>query len=262
MDVQEDRSLVESAAADEHSGAVGMETNAQETTIGDGFDTLGLSNGPDAFSHTEDAQQEMEQFLLSAGVEVAEGDHGDHEMNTGAGMNHEMGLAMEGDVDHIAHGAMMEGMMDLDAHEMHVDGLHHDTETHHEPATFDLHEIHQELHVATSLHDVPQESTNTPDFVAPFDASMHERETATHPSLSRTLFDANLAPSPSDRGMHPEFHLQEEPVPTGVQIVNEEVLVNDVGLSPLGEGLPSTEALEIMKQEAELLAPQVSIIRP
>jgi hypothetical protein len=70
-----------------------------------------------------------------------------------------------------------------------------------------------------------------------------------------------LAPSPSDRGLHPEFHLQEEPVPTGVQIVNEEVLVNDIGLSPLGEGLPSTAALEIMKQEADLLAPQVSLSR-
>jgi hypothetical protein len=256
MDVLEDHSPVGRTSADEHSGALGMDSNAPETTIGDGFDTLGLSGGPGAFSHTEDAQQEMEQFLLSAGVEVAE----DHGMNADTGMNHALELAMEGDVDHIAHGAMMDGMMDLDTHEMHVDGLHHDTETHHEPATFDLHEIHQELHVATSLHDVPQESANASNIVVP-SAGMQQEETATHTSLSRTLFDVNLSPSPSDRGLHPEFHLQEEPVPTGVQIVNEEVLVNDIGLSPLGEGLPSTEALEIMKQEADLLALQVSLIR-
>lgn len=257
MDIPDVSKPLQNAASDGHARDLEMEISAPDVETKDGFDTLGLSSGPDAFPHTGHDQQEMEQFLRSAGVEVTEGDH---DVNSQSGMDQGLELHMEGEADHIPHGDMMGGMLDLSTHEMHVDDLHLDMETHQEPATFDLHQIHQELNDATSFHENHEESSHASDIAIQHDAGLHA-EQATTPSLSRTLFDSNLAPSPNDRGLHPESHLQEQPVPTGVQIVNEEVLVNDIGLSPLGEGLPSAEALELMKEEADLLAQQVSITR-
>lgn len=255
MDVSDDPTSFVNVASHEHVGTLDMPHDAPDTTK-DGYDTLGLESEHATFTHTEASQQEMEQFLLSAGVEVSAGNHGEH---AHAGGNQELELDMEVEVGHDHHGAMMEGILDLASHELHGDDhLPLDLEPHQEPATFDLHQIHQELNDATSLHEHPHDIADAS--AAQPDVSVLGEEATSHPSLDRALFDSNLAPSPNDRGLPLVSHLQEEPVPTGMQIVNEEVLVNDIGLSPMGESLPSTEAVGMIKQEAELVAEQVGII--
>ncbi|GHJ85488.1 hypothetical protein NliqN6_1890 [Naganishia liquefaciens] len=253
MDVSDDPTSFENVVLHEKAGGLEVPSIVQDTGAKDGYDTLGLGEGHEPFTRTEAAQQEMEQFLLSAGVEVAEGDHGEH---THAGAQEELQLDMEvaGAPDH--HDAMMEGILDLASHELHgADHLHLDLEKHHETATFDLHQIHEELNDATTLHAIHQDTADA-TAVQP-DNSLPAEEMTNQASLNRTRFNSNMALSPKDRGLLSEEHMQEESIHTGVQIVNEEVLLNDVGLAPLGEGLPSTEAMAVVKTEPVSVEDQV-----
>lgn len=239
-----------------------MEERPLDPLTKDAYDTLEIADMHDSVAPAADSQHDMAEdvtsFLRSAGVEVAEGHHeGDVEI----AMRDGLVLHMDDHVEHHPHDAMMEEMMHLDAHGLHADDLQQTGEEHHDPATFDLNQIHQELHDAPTLTHHRRESMSAiaqndvehePSFPEGFSAESHS-------SLTKTLFDTNMAPSPDDRGMHLEVHVQEEPIPTGVQIVNEEVVVNDIGLSPMGEGLPSTQVMESMHEGARLLAQQVCI---
>lgn len=245
-------------------GHAHMEDRESESSPKDAFDTLGIADVhhsvDDAINDLQDDEHDVTSFLRSAGVEVAE-EHHDEDVNMG--LHDGLMLHMEDHGEHHPHDVMMAEMLHLDGHGIHADDLHQEhAEDHLDPATFDLHQIHQELHDASTTPAHRRETLSENDQID----MQHEESSfpegfsnASHASLSKTLFDSNMAPSPDDRGFQSEIHLQQEPIPTGVQIMNEEVLLNDIGLSPMGEAMPSTEVLESMNGGEALLAEQVCL---
>lgn len=202
------------------------------------YDTLELTDLQESSSHALDNtaadDHDVASFLRSAGVEVSE-DH--HDVDMGLNMDEDMGLqtAMED------HHPPVEGMTHLDMHAFHPDSdhelLHHGGE---EP-TFDLHQIHQELDASASL---PQDNHD-----AMIEHAQHEFgdthvyhneiDSTSHDPHARSFADLNMAPSPDAHMPLVGRHAEEAPIPTGVQIVNEEVLINEEGMVPLSEEVPS-----------------------
>ncbi|KAJ9109129.1 hypothetical protein QFC21_000457 [Naganishia friedmannii] len=187
----------------------------------------------DALHSTEANDHDVANFLRSAGVEVSE-DHHDVDM----------GMNMEEDMTGIEdRHSPVEGMSHMDMHTFHQDGdhelLHNDVEA----PTFDLHQINQELDASSSLpqdhHDtIIEHAQREYDEGSVFSNGI---DSINHDTRDRSFADLNMAPSPD---VHmPQAGAEEMPIPTGVQIVNEEVLINEEGLVPLSENVPSMPAL-------------------
>ncbi|KAJ9109712.1 hypothetical protein QFC19_001942 [Naganishia cerealis] len=213
--------------------AVPDDNDAQPS--GEVYDTMELTDlqeSPSQILHVaEDHDHDVASFLRSAGVDVPQ-DH--HAVDLGMGMEEDlsMGIGLED------HHSPVEGMSHLDLHELRPDGDHELLHNHDaEAPTFDLHQIHQELDASSSIPQNHNEAMNGHD-QADYDDGPHFSdgiETTSHDIHTGSFSELNLAPAPGGRMSQAEPPLEETPIPTGVQIVNEEVLINDVGLAPMSE---------------------------
>ncbi|KAJ9125459.1 hypothetical protein QFC22_000420 [Naganishia vaughanmartiniae] len=183
------------------------------------YDTLemtDLQESPSRTLHSTEADEHnVANFLRSAGVEISEDQH---------------------DVDPGIedHNSPIEGMTHMDMHAFHHDSDHQLLHNDEESTTFDLQQIHQELDASSTLpQDLDAMAERAQRESHDGAAFSNEIDLTNHDNHARSFADFNMAPSPD--ALLPQAGAEEIPLPTGVQIVNEEVLINEEGMVPLSE---------------------------